>query len=70
MTAKVKINDEERIAILFPSYDKDDCVEAMAEAMWQVMDTIVSCEESKSMISANALNQLMKINKMLSDSKD
>lgn len=70
MTAKVKINDEERIAILFPFYDKDDCVEAMAEAMWQVMDTIVSCEESKSMISANALNQLMKINKMLSDSKD
>ena len=50
MTAKVKINDEERIAILFPFYDTDDCVEAMAEAMWQVTNTIVSCEESKSMI--------------------
>lgn len=70
MTAKVTINNEERTVILFPFYDTDGCVEAMAEAMWQVLDTIVSCEESKSMISANALNQLVKMNKMLTNDRE
>ena len=68
MTTEVTINNEKRIAILFPDYDDTkDCIEAMADAMWQVLDVIVSCEESKSMISADSLNQLVKLNRMLND---
>lgn len=67
MTAKVKIDGEERYAIFFPKFDDtSECIEAMEEGLWDVLEVLVTDERAKRDVPASALGQLVKICKMLS----
>lgn len=66
MVTTVKVGGEDRIAVLFPFYDEEDCIESMADGLWQVLEVVADSEEAKQNVPTHGLGQLVKMCKMLS----